>query len=347
MARTGPDIDTDRLRRALWVSYALRVERLTFLPVGFASLCYAVECADGTRRFLRLSDGGGFVPFTASDPEFYLPLTHQLHTCGILPNVPHPARTLDGRFQTRFDGWRLVLFNYIEGTVVGLDGLHGGVLQELARLVGVLHKSRSLIDLSNPVVERFDIAFEGPLLSGLDALAELGGSERRGKRVLRDLLLPHRSEVLALLARLREYQSLARGRGKPMVICHTDLHGENLMVDRRGALHILDWEGAMLAPPEHDLCFFAGDDRFWDIFLPSYEAEFGRVDIDIDVVGFYLYRRNLEDLADYVVRILRGSDEARDDADLTGISEDCIRGWSDLEPTIERISSHLGRWGRR
>jgi hypothetical protein len=253
----------------------------------------------------------------------------------------------DGRFQTRFDGWRLVLFNYIDGTVVGLDGLHGAVFRELARLVGILHRSRSLIDVPNPLIERFDIAFEGPLLGGLDALAEVGGSERRGTRALRDLLLPHRSEVLAYLARLREYQSLARGRDRPMVICYTDLHGENLMVDRQGALHILDWEGAMIAPPEHDLCFFAGDDRFWDSFLPSYEAEVGLVDLDIVVVAFYLYRRNLEDLADYVVRILGGANAAQDDADLTGIAEWCIPGWSQVEPTIERIGRRLERRRRQ
>jgi thiamine kinase-like enzyme len=45
-------------------------------------------------------------------------------------------------------------------------------------------------------------------------------------------------------------------------VCHTDLHGENLMVDDRGNLYILDWETAMIAPPEHDLFFFAGYDSF-------------------------------------------------------------------------------------
>jgi hypothetical protein len=109
-------------------------------------------------------------------------------------------------------------------------------------------------------------------------------------------------------------------------------------------LYLLDWEGALLAPPEHDLFFFAWDDRFWEIVLPRYERAFQPVCLDGATFGFYFYRRNLEDLAEWVRRILyEGNGEAQDRADLQGIAEDCISGWPYLEKTIAGIEAKLSQ----
>ena len=98
----------------------------------------------------------------------------------------------------------------------------------------------------------------------------------------------------------------------------------------------------MIAPPEHDLFFFSGYDYFWDLFLPNYEREFGPVSLDSNVFGFYYYRRNLEDLTDWVVRILHhNTDDEQDREDLRGIAEDCVAGWPYVEPTIRKINARL------
>jgi aminoglycoside phosphotransferase (APT) family kinase protein len=94
-----------------------------------------------------------------------------------------------------------------------------------------------------------------------------------------------------------------------LVICHTDLHGANLLVDPADELYILDWENAMLAPPEQDLFFFAGDERFWTLFWPNYAREFEGAGLDADTLAFYMYRRGLEDLADWLQRLFAGVDD--------------------------------------
>jgi spectinomycin phosphotransferase len=158
-------------------------------------------------------------------------------------------------------------------------------------------------------------------------LATITLGDRRGRWELRELLLPQEDELLSRLDRLRELQALARASDREMVVCHTDLHGENLMMDGRSELYIIDWEGAMIAPPEHDLFFLAGYDTFWDDLLPIYEDEKGPVDLDSNVFGFYYYRRNLEDLTDWIVRILyHNTDYEQDREDLRGIAKDCIAG---------------------
>jgi len=88
-------------------------------------------------------------------------------------------------------------------------------------------------------------------------------------------------------------------------------------------------------PPEHDLFMFAGTaffpaDRFgW--FLDRYEDAFRPISLDADVFGFYFYRRNIEDLAEFVASLTAGGG---DDADLRaalGYTADLVDEWPQLE----------------
>lgn len=340
--KVEPVIDKVTLVKTICREYGLSIEKLSFVPTGWTAYCYAAECADGERYFLKLTSDSGLVPFAASDRDFYLPLTHQLCTKRILPNIACPVRAIDGRFTVRCGHYVLILFHFIEGRPVGFGRLPDDMLAQLARMVGILHASTPQITLANPLLEKFDIACEDALMNSLDTLEGITSADRFGKQELRKLLLSRKEELLRHLDRLKELRTLAQAADKEMVVCHTDLHGGNLMVGDGEQLYILDWENAMIAPPEHDLFFFAGYDTFWDLLLPNYEREFGPASLDSDVFGFYYYRRNLEDLTDWVVRILHyNTSDEQDREDLAGIAEDCIAGWPHLETTIERIDVRL------
>jgi spectinomycin phosphotransferase len=324
--------------------YGLQVERLTYLKQAWAAHCYAVDCAGGERYFLKYYEHEHHARICALDVEFYLSLSYQLHAKQLLPTVACPVQTRGGRFAVPLNGHLLILFHWIEGQTVGFDRLPDGILAELATLVGILHNSTPHIDWPSPPREGFGIPFEDKLLGGLDALEDITSADTFGKQGLRRLILPRRDEILGLLDRLKELQAQARVRAQDdeMVYCHTDLHGGNLMLDESGALYVVDWEGAWLAPPEHDLFFFAGDERFWDLFLPRYERAFRPVRLDSTIFGFYFYRRNLEDLAEWFVRILyENNGEERDRQDLQWLVEDCIEGWPYLEKTIAQIEARL------
>ena len=322
--------------------YGLQVERLTYLKQAWVAHCYAVDCVGGGRYFLKFYEQERQARFYARDVEFYLSMSHQLHHKQLLPDVARPVPTRNGQFALSFDDHLLILFPWIEGRTIGYVRLEDDILARVATLVGRLHKSTPQIEWPNPPREAFDLPFEDGLCKGLDVLDGVTSADTAGKRGLRDLLLPRRDEILGLLDRLRELQSLVRAQDHEMVLCHTDLHGGNLMVDEQDSLHIVDWESSLLAPPEHDLHFFAWDERLWDLFLPRYEAAYRPVRLDSATFGFYYYRRNLEDLAEWVMRILyENNSEEQDRADLEGIREDCITAWPYLEKTIAEIEQGL------
>ena len=324
-------IDKRALTHTVHQEYGIDAAHLTFIPLGEVSYSYIVDSADGDRYFLKRLDGSRLGRISASRLDFYLGVTWSLHSQGLFRNLPLPVRTRSGDFYTYFDGLPFVLFDYIAGQT--LDGEHplaDATLTELARSVALIHESTPEITVNNPCVERFDIPFESDLLEGLDELGRITGRDRWGRQALRELLLPRKGQVLGYLERLRELQRVVRAVPKERVLCHTDLWGGNLIQGEDGNLYILDWEGAMLAPPEHDL--FAFVEGNFDLFLATYEGERGPVRLDGDVFRFYLYRRNLEDLTDWVFRILHENTEGEQDRhDLEGIVEDCISGWPHLD----------------
>lgn len=337
-----PEVDKARLAERLARKYGLTVRSLTFIPKGFASSCYAVDCLDGSRYFLKLIPSTR-EPMAASDLEFYLPLTWNLYDRGIFCNLPYPLRNDEDEFRTVFGEFTLILFNYIDGeTLEGEDLLSDFLRPLLARSIGTIHKSTPDITMEKPFTERFALVFEDDLLDALDVLRGITSRDRFALQVLRDLLLPREMELRAHLARACQLRDQARAVTAEMVLCHTDLWGGNLILDRAGDLHILDWENAMIAPPEHDLFAFVEHERF-STFLDEYEQTFRRVELRSETFGFYIFRRNLEDLADWVLRILsREQTEEQDRDDLDGV-RNSLSQWSRMEATIRDVADKLRR----
>jgi hypothetical protein len=113
------------------------------------------------------------------------------------------------------------------------------------------------------------------------------------------------------------------------------------MTDQQGGLYILDWENALIAPPEHDLFFFVGEKNFFEIGWPQYLHQFQEVRIDCDFLAFYFYRRALEDIADFILRILRlEPDFGRDQRDI-GWMMDCLTGMPAIEVTLEQTRAQI------
>jgi hypothetical protein len=131
------------------------------------------------------------------------------------------------------------------------------------------------------------------------------------------------------------------------VLCHGDLIGDNLLRDRGGRLWLVDWDGATLAPRERDLALFAG--QGFQRFLDNYQraADDGGFDLDPDLVAFFLLRRNLDDLVDWLGAVLGNDrpDEQRR-GDLDGVQW-CLSRWGVLEARIAHARLVLARRRRR
>ncbi|MFI5691364.1 phosphotransferase family protein [Kribbella sp. NPDC051586] len=120
-----------------------------------------------------------------------------------------------------------------------------------------------------------------------------------GRQLQHPWIVDRADEIVAAIARLDR----VRTRLEPVrdVVCHTDMHGLNLLLDDAGEVAaILDWENAVIGPREYDVWVGADGNE-----LAAFLDEYGARDLDLDHLEFALLARGLRDLA---ARVLSNTD---------------------------------------
>lgn len=330
------------LKRVIQSAYDLSVTHIEYLPLGWVSAHYRLECADGRCYFITLYGESRVAQICRRQLWFTLPLTYQLYHSGLFTHLAPPLPTVSGELQVDSPSGTLVVYPYIEGHPV-LDEAPSDALQaEFGQLVAQLHSAAQQIKPPKTIQEQYTFHFEAPLRRGLQVLDTICDGERWGRVALRDMLLPHRTLILGLMDELLAMAQTLKQTSQLMVFCHSDMHGANMLRTPQGELVVVDWDGVCLAPPEYDLFIFTGDG--FETFLRAYYQAGGVRQLSASRFAFYFYRRNLEDLTDWIVRILdENNSQEQDRLDLDGIKQDCIAGWHDLPGAIPRMQEILDR----
>jgi spectinomycin phosphotransferase len=100
------------------------------------------------------------------------------------------------------------------------------------------------------------------------------------------------------------------------ILCHADIHGWNLIIDKEEALYIVDWDTLIFAPKERDLMFVGAG--IWDSGRTAAEEEslfyrgYGQTKINQDAICYYRFERIIQDIAEYCEYIFL-SDEGGED----------------------------------
>jgi thiamine kinase-like enzyme len=155
-----------------------------------------------------------------------------------------------------------------------------------------------------------------------------------------DFAVPHQAQR----ERLLQLQSAARRLPQRMVVCHTDLHGSNILVDDAGDLSLLDWEGARLAPPECELALLLQaeqpvDSRQLKHVLETYPAD---VPLHLDLFAFFLLRRYVADYSARAWRLEQSGLTAADEAEAReGMVTWGSAQWDALDRTLKLVRDVL------
>ena len=336
-----PSVDRGRLIATIQEAYGLPIEELAFVPVGEAAVGYAAQC-DGSRRyFLKLWPDTRAGRASASQRDITLGLTRALYERRLYPRVPFPIPTRDGSLSATFVGTPFALFPFLPGHAAPpLSDLPLPLRDDLARTLAAIHRATPALADVLPPRETFDIPFEADLRRGLEAIEHLGPRARPGLLALRDVILQRRDDILAQLARLHHLQQTVRHSVGSFVLCHGDLGGDNLLVDDQGHISVLDWDGATVAPAEHDLHWTLG--AGFGRFLQVYEEAAGPRLWHLDQFAFWLLRRCVADLADDLLRLLEESTSASEDEYLLDHLETWgFAQWAILDETLAGIAEAL------
>ena len=163
------------------------------------------------------------------------------------------VKTAQGELRARFDGAVLGVFEWIDGENIETDDTKPPEYRMLARVYTVPAEGLAIPreDFSAGISDKFDRQWErlkrGPANEA--AAQALAFFEQDREK------LAHRAE------RLRLFAARCRGDTSRFVITHGDAGG-NVIVNG-GRYAIVDWDYAMLAPPERDAWVMCCRDRSW------------------------------------------------------------------------------------
>jgi hypothetical protein len=343
--KSEPAIDRGALIVRLRDEYGIAASRLTFVPVGFVAVCYVVDCDAGERYFLKLWPNTHSSQVSIARLPISLRLTRAIYDRGLYRLVPYPILTRQGELSSTFGSMPLAFFPFFAGvSPPDWPELPSDLRDELARTVATIHRATPALADVLPPRETFDLAFEDELRCALDAVESMGPGDRPGQLLLRDVVRQRREDIESQLARLHRLQARVRTLTGPLVLCHTDLGGDNHIVTDASQLVVLDWDTASLAPPEYDLWSAVGDG--FERFLEVYRVAGGAGPLHVDHFAFCLLRRYVEDMTARISQIL--SQNLTDDEDreaLDGMERWGFSRWAALDETLGGVEDVLRKHG--
>jgi spectinomycin phosphotransferase len=222
------------------------LDDIEFLPLGADSraACYAGHGKDG-KYFIKVKQS---IENLAS-----LRVPSFLRSAGV-SNVLAPLTSNNDRLWEQAGKYGLIVYPYVAGETGKIGGMLPGHWEQFGQAVGRIHLTL-VSDELRQIVSRE--TFE-PV--GLKLFGEL---ERfAAAQPLDELSCDLRDFWKANAAVIKSVASHAALLGRQLateklehVICHADMHTNNVIVDTTGSIWIVDWDETVIAPKERDLMF--------------------------------------------------------------------------------------------
>ncbi len=311
-----PDIPDELIISRLQEEYNLHVSQLTFLPLGAdtATAVYRAVTKARTPYFLKLRKG--FQEINVTVPLF-------LRSQGI-KEIIVPLQTASKRHWADFSPYKMILYPFVEGKDSFDTELTDDLKRELGAALKRIHALKIPPDLCRTIPKETFSPQWRERWKDLQRLVDSSTFDDPTAAKLATFIKSRRHEIRRLVERTEELASELQSKSLDLVLCHTDIHGANVLITEPGKLYIVDWDNPLLAPKERDLMFVGGGiDNIWnsDRDISVFYEGYGTTKIDFPMMTYYRYERIIEDLVAYAEQLV-----------LTG------EGGPDREPAYERFT---------
>jgi spectinomycin phosphotransferase len=312
------DIRDSDVAAALARQWALTVQDMSYLPVGFGGYHWLAVDQTSSRWFVTVSDlAAPWVPDLPAAMQTAAWLATEAGLEFVVAPVPTRAGQVVGSLDSRH---ALTLFPYVDAApghvedAIG-DSDRAGIIDMLATLhtaipQGIRVPSRPLQLGSRQAIDQ--------------ALASLGVPWNGGPYAEpgRDLLARYERPLRQAFARFDGLLDRVREAHGPYVITHGEPHPGNLLRTRAG-LCLVDWDMTALARPERDLWWVVSGDQD----AARYSRRTGWT-VNQDALALYRLRWGLDDIAEFLSEI-RGPHQR---------TADTLVSWTGLQETLEAIT---------
>jgi spectinomycin phosphotransferase len=310
-----PILSDEQIIACLYDTYGIRASDIEFLPLGydFHAGVYRVQDDTGQDYFLKARQDAVY------EPGIHIART--LKAQGIR-QVVAPLPTISGELWGKAGDYALLLYPFIEGQSGMEAGLTDAQWVEYGDVLRRIHAVRLPDELARTLRSETYIPYE----RWMDSLKALHAQVRQREY---DELLQQQiatfwreryAEIGQIIERAETLSRRLQSQTWDFVLCHADIHTNNLLLTVQGELYVVDWDQPMFAPKERDLMFimdrgigFGPDERQEALFFQGY----GPVTVNPLALAYYRYEWLAQDLGSFAEMVFAQEDageETRQDS---------------------------------
>lgn len=307
-----PDLQDEILIACLQNAYGLHGAEVTFLPLG-ADLNTAVyrAIARDTRSYFVKLRRGHFDATAVTLPKF-------LSDLGIAQIIP-PLTSKTGQLWAKLDAFTVILYPFVEGR----NGYRVAMSEHHWRVFGAALKRIHTAAVPPVLMQRiqqesYSAQARNEVKLFLARLAVESWDDPVAAKLVA-FLNEKRADVLDLVLRAEQLARVLQTREPQLIVCHSDIHAGNILIDGDDHFYIVDWDNPILAPKERDLMFIGGGQGFTGRYTPQEEETlfyqgYGQTEIDPVALAYYRYERIVQDIWEYCKQLLLTNEGGEDRA---------------------------------
>ncbi|MDX8430447.1 MAG: aminoglycoside phosphotransferase family protein [Candidatus Algichlamydia australiensis] len=287
--------------------YQIEVSSLIFIPVGadiHASL-FKIESTDQKIYFVKVRRG----PFHDGSTE----ILELLRKNGV-QHLIQPVKTIDGKLTQQTGDFTLIVYPFIQGQNGFSRSLSDNHWISLGKTLKQIH------EIPLPPLFQKGIPRESFSPKSRNFVESLYKTKSVYKNdpisvSLWTFLQENKPAILQLINNAEKFSQKVCKSSLKYVLCHSDIHGGNVLISDQDTFYIVDWDDAILAPKERDLMFIGGG--VGNIWNQPYEEllfyqGYGQTDVDLALLAYYRCERIIEDIAVYSEELLTRPTENKD-----------------------------------
>jgi len=266
MIEKQPIISDKCIIDCLNLDYGIEVTTLTFLPLGadMNASVYKVEARNQSSYFVKIKRGHGHDIST-----FIISL---LHEAGI-QQVILPLKTKRGQTTQELDNFTLIVYPFVEGQ----DGFSRDLTDDQWIMLGKVMRQVHEINVPSQVQAMIRREVYSPkwreTVRSLYTHIESEPSSDEIALKLVTFMKKHMASIHQLVDQAEQLSYKIKDQSHKFVLCHSDIHGGNVLINGKDNFYIVDWDEPIMAPKERDLMFIGGGvANVWN--LPHDEALF-------------------------------------------------------------------------
>lgn len=292
----------------LSINYGIKSAKLSLLPMGAdanASV-YKVNAANNTDFFLKIRQG--------QSHDTSVMILELLHQAGI-QQIILPIKTIEGHATTFFKGFTFILYLFVEGQNAFTHNLNDEQWFNLGKTLRKIHEINVSESIQNQL--RYE-AYSSQWRDAVRAFYSQNEIEPVNDEIALNFLefmKENKPTIQRLVDRAEELSQKILDLSSKFVLCHSDIHGGNVLVDRNDAIFIIDWDDPIMAPKERDLMFIGGGVA--NVWNKAHEEKlfyegYGMTEINSALLAYYRLERIVEDIALFTQSLLFTSSGFKD-----------------------------------